>query len=323
MPRLHGPTAQRASDPSPAWEQGIEQLRRRSLKMRVLIGVFEALASLSQASRLRLGAILSRLSPWLIPRRVQIVRRNIDLCFAQLPAAARNDLLRQHLRALTQSFIDRSVFWFGSPEAIRTLVSVTGHEQVAGLVARYGSVMLLAPHFVGLDAAATRLTMEGPEGATMYTPQNNPDIDTLVRLSRARFNTVHLVSRREGIRPLIRYIDQHMPIYYLPDMDFGRKGAVFVPFFGLAAATQTATAQIARKWKLPVLPVTCLWNPQTGHYQVRVHAPLTDFPGEDSLEDATARLNRHIEAWIQECPSQYYWVHRRFKTRPMGQAKIY
>ena len=291
--------------------------------MRVLIGVFELLARLSQTSRLRLGALLATLSPWLIPRRVKIVIRNLELCFPLLTVAARKTLLQAHLRALTQSFIDRSVFWFGSPEAIRALVTVTGHEQVAELVAQHGAVMLLAPHFVGLDAAATRLTMEGPQGAAMYSPQNDPDMDALVRLSRARFNTVHLVSRRQGIRPLIRYIDQHMPIYYLPDMDFGRKGAVFVPFFGLAAATQTATAQIARKWKLPVLPVTCLWDPLTGHYLVTVLGPLTDFPGVDSLEDATARLNQHIERWIQACPSQYYWVHRRFKTRPTGQTRLY
>ncbi len=318
-----GSTTQHESISSPTWAQGIEQLRRRSFKMRAFIGLFEGLARLSPPNRLRIGALLARLSPWLIPRRVKIVVRNLELSFPELTPAARDILLREHLRALTQSFIDRSVFWFGSPEAIRAMVSVSGHEQVAGLVAQHGSVMLLAPHFVGLDAAATRLTMEGPEGATMYSPQNNPDIDALVRLSRARFNTVHLVSRREGIRPLIRYIDQHMPIYYLPDMDFGRKGAVFVPFFGRMAATQTATAQIARKWQLPVLPVTCYWDPACGHYQVRVHPPLADFPADDSLEEATARLNRHIESWVRECPSQYYWVHRRFKTRPPGEHKLY
>jgi KDO2-lipid IV(A) lauroyltransferase len=322
-PPPHLPEGKQAPDSDLAWEQSLRSLKRKSLKMWLLISLFQWLAGLSQRSRMRIGAFLTHLTPWLIRKRIKIVRRNLELCFPELSPPARQALERQHLRALTQSFVDRSVFWFGSAQTIRELIHVTGHEQVAQLIAAHGSVMLLAPHFIGLDAAATRLTLEGPEGATMYTPQSNADIDALVRLGRARFNTVHLVSRRDGIRPLIRHIEQHLPIYYLPDMDFGRKGAVFVPFFGLDAATQTATAQIARKWQQPVLPVISEWDPQTGHYTITVRAPLTDFPGTDTLESATARLNVHIESWIRACPSQYYWVHRRFKTRPMGQTKLY
>ena len=306
-----------------AWQQAIETLKHKTFKMWLLISLFQWLAGLSQQTRMRIGAFLTRLTPWLIPKRIKIVTRNLELCFPELTADQRLEMRQKHLRALTQSFVDRSVFWFGSADTIRSLISVCGHEQVPGLIAHHGSVMLLAPHFIGLDAAATRLTLEGPTGATMYTPQSNADIDMLVRLGRARFNTIHLVSRRDGIRPLIRYIEQHLPVYYLPDMDFGRKGAVFVPFFGVGAATQTATAQIARKWHQPVLPVVSAWDPETGHYSVTVQPPLADFPGTDSLETATARLNLHIEAWIKDCPSQYYWVHRRFKTRPLGQPKLY
>ena len=305
------------------WMRAVETLKYKSLKMWLLISLFQWLSSLSQPARLRIGARLTHLAPWLIRKRIKIISRNLELCFPDLSVAQRKSMQQEHLRALTQSFVDRSVFWFGSAQTIRSLISLNGHEQVPELLATHGSVMLLAPHFIGLDAAATRLALEAPEGATMYTPQSNADIDALVRLGRARFNTIHLVSRRDGIRPLIRYIEQHLPIYYLPDMDFGRKGAVFVPFFGLDAATQTATAQIARKWHQPVLPVVSTWDPQTGHYTVTVQPPLKDFPGSDSLELATARLNLHIESWVRACPSQYYWVHRRFKTRPMGQTKLY
>lgn len=312
------------------WTQAIETLRKRSIKMRLLIGLFQWLGGCSTQTRLRIGAALTWVTTLLIRRRVRIVQRNIDLCFPDLSTSERQKIVHDHLRALTQSFVDRSVFWFGSADQVCTLISSTGHEQVASLIAKHGAVMLLAPHFIALDAAATRLTYEGPEGATMYSPQRDPDIDELVRLGRSRFNTVHLVNRRDGIRSLLRYINQHLPIYYLPDMDFGRKGAVFVPFFGVQAATQTATAQIARKWDLPVLPVHCFWDPQTGHYSVEVGAPLEDFPilpgvspEDDSLEAATARLNQHLESWVRRCPSQYYWVHRRFKTRPEGEPKIY
>lgn len=312
------------------WEQAIQALRQRSFKMRLLIGLFQWLAGCSTPTRLRIGAALTWVTTLVIRRRVRIVQRNIDLCFPDRSAAERKQIVRDHLRALTQSFVDRSVFWFGPADQVYSLVHYKGHQQVAEQIAQHGAVMLLAPHFIALDAAATRFTYECPEGAAMYSPQRDMDIDELVRLGRSRFNIVHLISRRDGIRTLLRYIHGHIPIYYLPDMDFGRKGAVFVPFFGVQAATQTATAQISRKWKLPVLPVHCLWDPKTGHYSVEIGAPLEDFPNlpgatpeNDSLEAATARLNQHLETWVRRCPSQYYWVHRRFKTRPEGEPKIY
>jgi KDO2-lipid IV(A) lauroyltransferase len=122
---------------------------------------------------------------------------------------------------------------------------------------------------------------------------------------------------------MVRHLRAGRPLYYLPDMDFGRAGSVFVPFFGVPAATLLATAQLARKWQAALVPVIDFWDPATGRYRVEVLPALADFPGEDSLEDATARLNREIEAWVRRCPSQYYWVHRRFKTRPEGEPSLY
>ncbi len=285
--------------------------------------ILRTMARMPVGCRLWLGALTGWFACRIARRRMQIVLRNLALCFPNMTQRQRAHMAAQHMRALVQTFLDRGVFWFGSPEQIKELVSLSGQSRIADTLAKHDAIMLLAPHFIGLDAAATRLTMEGPTGATIYTPQRDPEIDALVRAGRARFNQVYLVNRKEGVRPLIRHIQNHIPIYYLPDMDFGRQGAVFVPFFGIPASTQTATAQLARKFNMPVLPVLCFWNPTTGHYHVEVRAPIHDFPGSDDLTDATARLNQHIETWVRECPSQYYWVHRRFKTRPPGEPKLY
>jgi len=292
-------------------------------KTRALAALFAWFGRMRPATRQRIGATLGWLTRNLARSRARIVRLNLRLCFPDQPEAVRERWLREHFRALAQTIVDRGVLWYGTPAAIRDLVTQNGADRINALTAEGRPVLLLAPHFVALDAAATRLTMEVASSATMYTPQSDPAVDTIVREGRARFNEVFLVSRKDGVRELIRHLRAPRPVYYLPDMDFGRHGAVFVPFFGVPAATLVATAQLARKWNAAVLPVVDFWDPATGRYHVDVLPPLEDFPGDGSLEDATARLNREIEAWVRRCPSQYYWVHRRFKTRPLGERKFY
>lgn len=292
-------------------------------KTRTLVSLLKWFGRIRPATRLRIGATLGWLGMHLAKSRTRIVRRNLELCFPDQPEAVRERWVREHFRALAQSIVDRGVLWYGTPEAIKNMATLSGAERINDLIAQGRPVIMLAPHFIGLDAAATCLSMALPSAATMYTPQSDPHIDAVVAAGRARFNEVFLVSRKDGVRELIRHLREPRPVYYLPDMDFGRQGAVFVPFFGVQAATLLATAQLAKKWDAAVLPIVGFWNPATGRYHTDVLPPLENFPGEDTLEEATARLNRELEGWVRRCPSQYYWVHRRFKTRPPGEPKIY
>jgi KDO2-lipid IV(A) lauroyltransferase len=294
-----------------------------SFKSRALTALLSWFGRVGTPTRLRIGACLSWLVLRLAGSRVHIVRTNLKLCFPELPEARREVLLRQHVRALTQTVVDRGVLWFGTEAAIDRMLTLNGFEHIERLLEQGRPVLMLAPHFVGLDAAATALSRRLKTAATMYTPQSDPDVDAIVRAGRGRFNDIHLVSRKEGVRTLIRHLRVPRPVYYLPDMDFGREGAIFLPFFGVQAATIPATAQIAGKFGAAVVPIVETWDPATGHYTVDVLPALADFPGDDSIEAATARLNRELETWVRERPSQYYWVHRRFKTRPPGEKKFY
>lgn len=306
------------------WTQQVQALKSRSLKSWCLVSLFQGLVKLPHSGRQILGRVLGAIAPWLVPRRAHIVRCNLALCFPEKPTQVRRQMLREHFRVLAQTFVDRSVLWFGTAAQVRALVTVSGLEKAHRYTDSRRPLMLLAPHFVALDAAASRLTLAGPQGATMYTPQSDPDVDALVRLGRGRFHAVHLISQQDGVRRLIRLIRQGYPTYYLPDMDFGIKGGVFVPFFGVPAATQTATAQMAQQFDLPVLPILSAWDPKTGRYHVTIGDEIQLFDdAHTSLEKATAKLNELLEGWIREHPTQYYWVHRRFKTRPEGQASPY
>jgi len=292
-------------------------------KTPLLRRVFSYFGRCSTTTRLRWGAALGWLAARLMKSRAHIVRTNLALCFPERSAAKREAMLRRHFRLLAQSVIDRGLFWFGARDRIMDTISISGLDHLGDLLAAKRKIILLAPHFIALDAAATRLTLYLEHSATLYTPQSDPDVDRLVREGRGRFNKVTLINRRDGVRSLIRQLRQGVPVYYLPDMDFGLQGAAFVPFFGVPAATLLTTAQIAKSWDAAVVPIVSRLDPETGRYQVDVLPALDDFPGDNSLEDATARLNQLIEDWARVDPAQYYWVHRRFKTRPPGESRPY
>ncbi|MBF6617585.1 MAG: lysophospholipid acyltransferase family protein [Candidimonas sp.] len=292
-------------------------------KLPVLRSVFTYFGRCSAATRQRWARALGWLASRTMRSRAHIVRTNLALCFPDAPQWQRDAWFHQHFYLLAQSVVDRGLCWFGKPEDIKQTIQITGLDGLGELLKAERRIILLAPHFIGLDAAATRLTMYLKESATMYTRQSDQDVDQLVREGRGRFNKVNLVSRHDGVRGLMRHLRNGIPVYYLPDMDFGRAGAVFVPFFGVPAATLLATAQIGRAWDAAIVPIISRLDAESGQYQVDVLPALEDFPGDDTPEEATARLNTLIESWVKVDPPQYYWVHRRFKTRPEGEARIY
>lgn len=293
-------------------------------KEKILHNLFKYFGALSFKARRRWAVMLGFIAPYVMPRRAYIVRRNLELAFPDLSRSEQRTLLKRHFVLLAMSVIDRGLLWFGPASTIMNTTPIKGLEHLSELLDNKRKIILLAPHFIGLDASATRLTLFLRESATMYTAQSDTTVDNLVRNGRGRFNTVHLVNRKDGIRGLLRHLRRGVPVYYLPDMDFGRTGATFVPFFGVPAATLLATAQIARTWDAAVVPIISCLDEHTGQYHIEVLPPINDFPGEQNNEEATERLNQLIEKWVLNDPAQYYWVHRRYKTRPnRSDPKLY
>ncbi|HMA90908.1 MAG TPA: lipid A biosynthesis acyltransferase [Burkholderiales bacterium] len=250
-------------------------------------------------------------------RRVALV--NLEKCFPHMTAAERARLARAHFRAVTRAFLEHAILWWAPRARIGRLVRLEGLEHLRAL----GStpVIILVPHFVGLDAGATRLACE-INAVSMYARQKDRHIDALLRHGRSRFGDQLLVSRQDGIRAVIRPVRDGRPLYYLPDMDYGRRGALFVPFFGVAAATMPGLARIAAATEAKVLPFVTRMLPGGAGYVASFESPWEDFPTQD-VEADTRRMNAYIEQKVLEMPEQYYWVHRRFKTRPEGEAGFY
>ena len=264
-----------------------------------------------------LGALLFRFAK----KRRHIVRVNLALCFPELDAAARDLLARRHFAVLGRSMLERSLFWWASRERLNRIVKVTGDGRVRALQAAGRPVMLLAPHFVGLDAGGVAVTMRF-DIVSIYAEQSDPVFDRLLLAGRSRFGDQQLLSRADGPRATVKAMKAGRPFYYLPDMDFRTKDAIFAPFFGVPAWTITGLSRLSRLAGAAVVPCVTRMLPGGEGYRVEFGEPWEDFPSEDAEAD-TRRMNAWLEAVVRTMPEQYYWVHRRFKTRPDGETRPY
>ena len=263
------------------------------------------------------GWILGKTLYALGRERRSVALINLRLCFPEKTEAECEALARQHFIAFSRAVLDRTLGWWASKERLQRMIRVKGEEHL--VVPEDTSLIVLSPHFVGLDAAATRLTMLSA-GCTVYSKQKNPVFDKLLFDGRHRFQRCLLLSRQDGMRKVIKAMKQGLPFYYLPDMDFGPEDSIFVPFFGVQAATIPGVSRLARLTGAKV--VACITRQVADGYEVEVTPAWDNFPGE-SVEADTEMVNRFIESQVLRMPEQYFWLHKRFKTRPPGEQRFY
>ena len=266
-----------------------------------------------------LGGALGGLAFWLIPERRRVTRINLQKCFPQMEPAARERIARGHFRAAGRTIVDLGVLWWAPRGRVERFVRVEGLEHLRAL----GSTpsILLAPHFVGVDIGGARLGA-AVNMVSMYAAQKDRMMSEMLLRGRRRFGTHKLVSRQEGIRAVIAGMREGLPFYYLPDQDYGPRDALFVPFFGIQTATVPGLSRIARLVGARVLPCVTRMQPAGEGYLLTIEPPWENFPTADIAAD-TRRMNEYIERKVLEMPEQYLWMHKRFKTRPPGEARFY
>lgn len=265
-----------------------------------------------------LGAALGWVLYGLVSSRRKVVATNLALCFPQWSQLQRRQVVRQVFTLFGQSWLDRAWLWHGAPELVRSRLQLTGAlDELEGDT----PTVLFAPHFMGLDAAWTALTDQvGRRFATIYSPQLNPAADAWIFEGRQRFGAPEMVARLAGVKPIVAAVRAGEPLYLLPDMNFDPSESLFVPFFGVPAATVPSLSRFAKLGRAKVVPVVTALTPQG--YEVRVLPAWQNFPSGD-LEADTTRMNRELETYIAANPAQYYWVHKRFKDRPDGMLPPY
>lgn len=285
------------------------------------VGLVRALGLLPLPVLWGLGTCIGRIAYWFAGSRRGVARRNMEICLSDRSDRDREALLKQSFGWLGVAALSQGIGWGISRTRLRRLVKMRNVKVIDDCFEQGRPVILLVPHFVGVDLAGLAFAGLQRPGVCMYQKIRDPVIDRQVRRSRTRFGSL-LVERNDDLRRLIREIRKGEPLFYLPDQNANRRTGIFVPFCGFPASTVPMLGRFAEMTGAAVVPLIPRYLPRGHGLVLTFDAPLADFPSGDLHAD-TAAMNCTVERHVRLLPEQYFWVHRRFKTRPEGEPPFY
>jgi Kdo2-lipid IVA lauroyltransferase/acyltransferase len=285
----------------------------------MLVALGWCLARLPLGIAIRTGTLLGRFAYSIARSRRHITEVNLALCFPELSPAMRDRLAKSAFVHAGAGIAELMIAWLNPRKPVRQRFTMKGIEHLHEAASHGRGVLLLGAHFSCMDFISQPLSEEFPIDV-LYRRNRNPVWEWLqVRGRRHYFDGV---IEREDMRQTLRRLRAGRAVWYAPDQDYGRRHSVFVPFFGVPAATVTATARLARFNGSPVLFMCQHRNLDALTWHIEIAPALEGFPTGNDDADA-ARINAVVEEAVREHPEQYLWMHRRFKTRPEGESKPY
>ncbi|MGE0371526.1 MAG: LpxL/LpxP family Kdo(2)-lipid IV(A) lauroyl/palmitoleoyl acyltransferase [Gammaproteobacteria bacterium] len=286
----------------------------------LLLGLAWLIVQLPYRAVLAVGGLMGGMFRRVSARRRRVAETNLQLCYPGMAPAERVRLLRGHFRALGIGLLETAMAWWLPDARLRRLITeVEGLPHLQEALAAGRGVILLSSHFTTTELGVRLLNLLAPINP-MYRRHENAAVDDIMhRCFGAYFETV---LPRDDVRGMLRCLRQGRAVWYAPDQNYGRRGRVFAPFFGIPAATNPATGRFAQMGRAVVIPYFARRLPGALGYRLTLQPPLADFPGGDEVAD-TVRVNAVVEAGVRAVPEQYLWVHRRFKTRPPGEPGLY
>ncbi|MCG7656923.1 lipid A biosynthesis lauroyl acyltransferase [Wielerella bovis] len=269
----------------------------------------------------KIARVFGFLCYWLVVPRRKVGQRNLALCFPKKSAAEREQILRAHFYHMALLVLEYGRYWYADAGSLKAAVRYQDKEILDKALSNKEKVILLYPHFTAFEAAVYALNQDVAL-TSVYSHQKNVGLDKQILHGRHRYNNVFLIGRTEGLRAIVKHIrNSDAPFLYLPDQDFGAKDSIFVDFMGVQAATITGLSRIAKMTNAKVIPAIPT-RENDGTVTLQFYPAWDNFPSEDVVAD-TQRMNDFIAERIREQPAQYYWLHKRFKTRPEGEVSVY
>jgi KDO2-lipid IV(A) lauroyltransferase len=267
-----------------------------------------------------LGRGLGWLAWHIAHERRQVALTNLGLCFPQWSEAQRQKVAREHFHQFATTVLSQGLCWFAPLPTLRKIVQYHGWEHLEEAL-KQGPVILLTPHFFGIDLIGITLSAD-INLIAFHSRHKNLEMDQLIHERRLRWKRGLIFNRQDGIRPILRALKPDWALYYLPDLDLGPKESVFSDFFKVPAATITALPRLARVARAQVVPLVIHQDFAHGICKAEFLPAWEDYPTADEGADL-ARMNRFIEEQVLAQPAYYLWTHKRFKTRPEGEASFY
>ncbi|ADG14178.1 lipid A biosynthesis acyltransferase [Paraburkholderia atlantica] len=287
---------------------------------KLAIGLLKLFALLPYGFVARLGDGLGWLLYQIPSRRKRIVHTNLKLCFPDWSAERREDVAQKHFRHAIRSYLERSVQWFGSAKKLEKLIQLDSAIDLTD--PNLPPTLFLGFHFVGIEAGSIFLNYSlKRQCGSLYQPMSNQELEEIAKAARARFGA-DMASRADSARVVLRWLRERKPVMLGADMDYGARNSTFVPFFGVPTCTLTAVGRLAKVGHAQVVPFIGEVLPNYKGYRLKVFKPWANYPTGDDDADAR-RMNEFLEEQIPLMPEQYYWVHKRFKTRPPGVPGVY
>ncbi len=277
-------------------------------------GVIWLAAQLPFSAQMAMGRALGLISFRFAKERRRICETNIALCFPELTEQEQARLVKETFISNGIGVMEVGLAWCRSPKSFQQRVDVTGLAALQKASAQGKGVLLVCAHFTTLEFAGSLLSLFHPMDVT-YRPHKNPLFETLMFRSRQRLYGA--VIERGDVRQALRSLKQGHTVWYAPDQDYGRRHSVFVNFFGVKAATITATSRFASFNDSAVVFFSHYRNEDNSGYHLHFSEPLQNYPCGDEEQDAQ-RINDIIETAIRKHPEQYLWLHKRFKTQEQG-----
>jgi KDO2-lipid IV(A) palmitoleoyltransferase len=284
------------------------------------LGVLFLLVQLPYPVLNRLGIWLGRTSMRFLKRRVSITRRNLQLCFPDLPSDQVEARIVSNFESLGMGLLETGMAWFWSDTRVKRWFDVSGLHNLKKAQENKQGVLVIGVHFMSLELGGRAMGLCQPMMA-MYRPHNNKAMEFVQTWGRMRSNKAML--DRKDLRGMVHALKKGEAVWFAPDQDYGPRGSVFAPLFAVdQAATTSGTFMLARLAKPALVTVVLVRKAFGKGYELVIQPQLQDYPIDDEMA-AAAYMNRVIEKEIMRAPDQYLWLHRRFKTRPAGTPSLY
>ncbi|HDM8198826.1 TPA: LpxL/LpxP family Kdo(2)-lipid IV(A) lauroyl/palmitoleoyl acyltransferase [Vibrio harveyi] len=285
----------------------------------IIIGIMYLFSLLPFRVQLALGSGIGRLAMRLMKKRQVTIKRNLELCFPAMSEQERDAILKDNIDNAGIALFETAMAWFWSDKRVNKHVTIEGMEHIEALEEQGKGVLMLAVHSMNLELGARAFGIK-KSGSGVYRPNNNPCFDYFQYKGRSRSNRT-LIDRK-NVKGMLEALNTGHRVWYAPDHDYGTRRSTFAPLFAVKrACTTTGTSLLVDSTDCAIVPFTMVRG-SDGHYTLTLRAPVEGFP-KNAPDQAAVFVNKIVEQSIMACPSQYMWLHRRFKTRPDGECCLY